>query len=429
VSILRRAAGRPHEERPLAATGVTILPSSGGVLAPDVPGYGTPGFGSWADGMVWQSWAGASGAVTVESASRLSAVWGCWRLLTNAVATSPADTFIRDGGVRKPYRPRPKYLEFQPPQMGKIAYLTQVELSMLMDGNAFIGTPRDRLGVPTDLIPLQPDRVDVCRENGRIHYEIAGIDREFSPWEIMHIPGLLPPGGLRGMSPIQAAREIIDGAHKAQEYGRNFAANMAVPPAVIEVPGMGSGNPEAENARAKKIAGTWKETHGGANAGNVGVLLGGAQLKTIAISPEDAQWLESKKFTVSEICRIYGVPPHLVADASNSTSWGSGLAEQNTMFSAITLQPDTERIEEAHNRLLTTHGLPDVFWRLNLDAKLRSAPKERAETMGIQIANRSMTINEARALEDRPPVPWGDDFAYLDNAKPVPTAPPPGGGA
>lgn len=423
MSVLRRALRRPHEERSLV---VSQLRRGAGQLQPDVAGYGMPGFGSWGEGMVWQPFLDAS-PVTVESASRLSAVWGCWRLLTNAVATSPADTFVRDGGVRRPYRPRPGYLEFQPPQMGKIAYLTQVELSLLADGNAFIWTPRDKLGVPVDLVPLQPEMVTVCREGGRVYFEVAGIDRrEFTPLEIMHIPGLLPPGGLRGMSPIQAAREVIDGAQKAQRYGTSFMGNYAVPPAVLEVPGMGTGDPQAERAKAQRIAETMKLTHGGANAGSIAVLLGGAQLKTIAVSPEDAQWLDSKKFTVSEICRIYGVPPHLVADASNSTSWGSGLAEQNTMFSSITLQPDTERIEEAHNRLLTTHGLPDVFWRLNLDAKLRSAPKERAETMSIQIANRSMTINEARALEDRPPVTWGDDFAYLDQQPapaPVPAAP------
>jgi HK97 family phage portal protein len=109
------------------------------------------------------------------------------------------------------------------------------------------------------------------------------------------------------------------------------------------------------------------------------------------------------------------VPPHLIADASNSTSWGSGLAEQNQTFGSFTLQPTVERIEEGHNRLLTTHGLPQVFWKLNLDAKLRSAPKERAETFDIRIKNRSMTINEARALEDQSPVPWGDNFDYLDS--------------
>jgi HK97 family phage portal protein len=234
---------------------------------------------------------------------------------------------------------------------------------------------------------------------------------------------MMMPGALRGMSPIQAAREVIDGALKAQEFGANFAANMAVPPAVIEVPSTG-GDPQVEREKAKKVGQIWQETHGGSNAGKVGVLVGGAQLKTIAMSPEDAQWLDSKRFSVVEIARFYGVPPHLIADASGSTSWGSGLAEQNQTFGSFTLQPLCERIEEGHARLLTTHGLPDVFFKLNLDAKLRSAPKERAETNDIRIKNGSLTINEARATEDQPPVPWGDT-PPAQSAPPAPPAPAP----
>jgi HK97 family phage portal protein len=278
-------------------------------------------------------------------------------------------------------------------------------LSLLADGNAFVATPRDTLGVPTNLVPLDPSTVTVVRRKGEIGFLVQDV--EYSQYDIMHIPGMLFPGALRGMSPIQAAREVIDGALKAQAYGSSFVGNMAVPPAVIEVPSSG-GDPAAERAKAQKVGEIWQETHGGSNAGKVGVLVGGAQLKTIAISPEDAQWLDSKRFSVSEVARIYGVPPHLLADASNSTSWGSGLSEQNLAFGSFTLQPTTERIEEGHARLLTTHGLPDVFVKFNIDAKLRSAPKERAETQDIRIKNGSMTINEARALEDQPPVDWGD---------------------
>lgn len=422
MSILRRALGIAHEER---STGITILPGTGR-RAPDLPdGYGLAGYGGWSQGMVWHSSIGTAN-VTNEQAVRLSAVYGCWRLLSDALATLPLDTFTRQGGIRKPYRPRPTYLDFQPPQSGKIAYLSQVVLSLLADGNAFVATPRNDLGVPLDLVPLDPSMVEVVRKASEISYRVQG---ETYGWlDIMHIPGMLFPGALRGMSPIQAAREVIDGALKAQEYGANFAANMAVPPAVIEVPSSG-GDPQVEREKAKRVGQLWQETHGGSNAGKVGVLVGGAQLKTIAISPEDAQWLDSKRFSVSEIARFYGVPPHLIADASNSTSWGSGLAEQNQTFGSFTLQPTTERIEEGHGRLLTTHGLPDVFVKLNLDAKLRAAPKERAETTDIRIKNRSLTINEARALEDQPPVPWGDDFTYLDATPDAPVPVPTPGGA
>lgn len=385
------------------ATGVTITDQRRRV--PDMPdGYGMAGYGGWSQGMVWNASSGG-GTVTSERAARLSAVYGCWRLISDAIATLPLDTFTRQGGVRTPFRPRPEYLSFQPPQASKIGYLSQIVLSLLADGNAFVATPRDPMGVPLDLIPLDPAMVEVVRERGVTSFIVHS---ERYDWlDIMHIPGMLFPGALRGISPIQAARDVIDSALSAQEYGRTFTNNMAVPPAVIQVPSMG-GDPKVEREKAKRVADLWQETHGGSNAGRIGVLVGGAELKTIALSPEDAQWLDSKRFNVSEVARIYGVPPHLIADASNSTSWGSGLAEQNLAFGSFTLQPTTERIEEGHSRLLTTHGLDRVFVKLNLDAKLRSAPKERAETQDIRLKNGSLTINEARALEDQSPVDWGD---------------------
>lgn len=424
MSIVRRALGIPHRERPLNL-GVTIVDGRRSRVPEPADGYGTPGYGGWSAGMVWQSSVGRGSAVTADQAVRLSAVYGCWRLLSDAVSTLPWDTFMRRGGVRRPYRPRPAYLDFQPPQGSKISYMSQLVVSLLADGNTFVATPRDDLGVPVDLIPLDPTLVTVVRENGQIRFRVQ--DEMYGPLDIMHIAGMMFPGSLRGISPIGAAREVIGGGLKSQEYGTNFVDNMAVPPAVIEVPSSG-GDPQVEREKAKKVGQIWQETHGGSNAGKIGVLVGGAQLRTIAISPEDAQWLDSKRFSVSEIARFYGVPPHLIADASNSTSWGSGLSEQNLAFGSFTLQPTTERIEEGHTRLLTTHGLPDVFVKMNIDAKLRSAPKERAETQDIRIKNGSLTINEARALEDLPPVDWGDKPQPAPGAPasaPTPVAAPP----
>jgi HK97 family phage portal protein len=180
--------------------------------------------------------------------------------------------------------------------------------------------------------------------------------------------------------------------------------NGAVPPAVIEIPG------EAESdegmLKAKRVAQAWHDTHGGtSNAGKVGVLLGGAKLSSVAVTPEDAQWLDTRRFGVQEIARIFGVPPHLIADSSNSTSWGSGLAEQNLAFGQLSLRPWIERIEDAHGRLLTTHGLPDVFVKLNLDALLRAGTKDRYEAHKIGKDAGFLTDDEIRRMEDMPPLP------------------------
>lgn len=407
MSIIRRALAIPHEER---AAGLTWLPGTG-TKVPDMPeGYGIPGYGSWGEGMVWQSSVGTSAPVTFDSASHLSAVFGCWRLLTDVIATMPWDTYTVDGGTRLP-APKPTALKFEHPGLSQIAYLSQIMLSLLSDGNAFVATLRDDMGVPLALFPLDPLKVDVQRDKGVLFYVVGG---ERYGWrDIMHIPGLMPPGALRGMSPLSAAREVIEGGLQQQRYGRDFTKNMAVPPAVIKVPSQG-GAPDVEREKGRRVGALWNETYGGGNAGKIGVLVGGAELQTVAVNQRDAQWLESRQFTVVEVARIYGVPPHLVADATNSTSWGSGLAEQNATFSQFTVQPATARIEEAHDRLVASAGLPDMRNKLNIDAKLRATPLQRAETTAIRIANRSMTINEDRALEDRAPVPWGDDFTFLD---------------
>lgn len=372
-----------------------------GQVRPNEAGYGLAGFGSWGQGMAWNS--AGSGA---DTAMRLSAVYACLRLLSEAVATLPLDTFERSDGTRRPYRPRPEYLSFAPPQGSRIDYLSMVMLSLLTDGNAFVGTPRDPMGIPTDLIPLDPGKVAVERFGSQVGFRIDG--RPYSSLDIMHIKGMTMPGSLRGVSPITAARDVIDGAASAQDFGRSMFRNGAVPPAVIEIPG------EAESdegmAKAKRVAQTWNETHGGtSNAGKIGVLLGDAKLSSVAVTPEDAQWLDTRRFGVQEIARIFGVPPHLIADSSNSTSWGSGLAEQNLAFGQLSLRPWIERIEDAHGRLLTTHGLPDVFVKLNLDALLRAGTKDRYESHALGLGAAFLTINEVRRLEDLPPVPWGNE--------------------
>jgi HK97 family phage portal protein len=405
VSVLRRALGRPHEER---STGITLLPATGRRVPEPAPGYGMAGTGGWGTGMVWHPYTGTNMVVSQEAAFSLSPVFACIRLLSEAIATLPLQTFTRSGGVRNPYYPVPDYLLFNPPLMSRVSYLSQVMTSLLTDGNAFVATIRDATGVVLATIPLDPCRVTVKRDekSKEIVYEVDS--KPYSSWDILHIPGMMLGESLRGVSPLAAAREVTEGGLRSQDYYRHFLRNLAVPPAVIKVPSAG-GTPEAERAKAQRVADTWQQTHSGSNVGRIGVLVGGAELTSIAISPHDAEWLEAKRFSVSEVARFYGVPPHLIADASNSTSWGSGLQEQNLAFGQFSLRPWVERIEDAHTRLLTTEGLTEVFIKLNVDALLRASLKDRYESYAVAIDNGFMTVNEARKFEDMPPVKWGDE--------------------
>lgn len=391
MSLLRRALGR--EDR--------------SIVQPDVTDAGWGFSGGWGPGMVWQGppdfVGGRSSQEAVARSMRLSAVFACLRLISEAISTLPLDTFVRQSGVRRPYRPRPDYLSFQPPQSSRVEYLSQLVLSLLTDGNAYVLTPRDRLGVPVDLVVLDPTLLNVSRLNGRVQYEAQGqlLDPAF---DLLHIKGMTLPGQVKGLSPIAYARETIGLGLAAQQFGAAFFGNGALPGAVIEAPG------EMTQPAAERFKAAWDDRHGGiGNAHRIGVLTNGAKLTKVSIAPNDAQFLETRAFQVPDVARIFGVPPHLIADASNSTSWGSGLAEQNLAFGQFSLRPWIERIEEAHTRLLTTQGLDRVFIKLNMDALLRAKPTERYQSYATAIENRFMTINEVRALEDMPPVPWGDE--------------------
>lgn len=381
---------------------------------PDLPDtYGQAGHGSWGQGMVWRPGPPSSTRdVSTDQAMRLSAVFACLRLLSEAVATLPLDTFQRIEGSRYAYRPRPTYLSFDPPQQSRIDYLSQLMLSLLTDGNAYVATPRDEFGVPVDLIVLDPTLVKVERKRGVVSYTC--LEQRLDPrFDLLHIKGMCLPGALTGLSPIAYARETIGLGLAAQSFGASFFDNGALPSAVLEVP---EGKQFTDDA-AKRFRETWNGNHGGVgNAQKVGVLTGGAKLAKVSIAPNDAQFLETRQFQVPDVARIFGVPPHLIADASNSTSWGSGLAEQNLAFGQFSLRPWIERIEDGHGRLLTTHGLGAVFVKLNLDALLRASLKDRYDAYAVGLEHDFVTINEVRRLEDLPPVPWGQRPASSEGA-------------
>lgn len=371
--------------------------------------------GPWGAGMIRYGTLDSAAGVDTEQSMRLSAVFACLRLLSEAVATMPLDTFVRSDGARRPFRPKPDYLTFQPPQGSRIDYLSQVMLSLLTDGNAFIATPRNDMGEPVALVVIDPCKVKVERDTtGTISYRVG--QNPYSSYDVMHIKGMSLPGATRGLSPLGYARETIDLGLSAQRYGAAFFANGALPGAVVEAPGSFS------QGAADRLSAMWNSRHQGVgNAAKVGVLTNGAKLSKVSINPDEAQFLETRQFQVPDVARIFGVPPHLIADASNSTSWGSGLAEQNLAFGQFSLRPWVDRIEDAHGRLLTTHGLPNVFVKLNMDALLRAGTKERYDAYAVALQSGFQTINEVRRLEDSPPVPWGD----TPMATPMPDPQPP----
>jgi HK97 family phage portal protein len=354
-------------------------------------------------GLVWAWGRGQGPAVNTDQAMLSSAVFACLRLLSEAVATLPIDTYDLGPDGHRTAVTRPPYLQFNPPQQSRINYLSQVMLSLLTDGNAYVLTPRDAQGVPTDLVVMDPGCVTVTWPRGSVapHYKVR--DQRVDEYDLMHIRGMCLPGALTGCSPITYARETIGLDLDARRFGSKFFENGALPGGVIETPG------ELSKEAAERFRDTWNASHqGGGNAHKIGVLTEGAKFSKVSIAPDDAQFIQTRAGQVADIARYYGVPPHLIADASNSTSWGSGLAEQNLAFGQFSLRSWVERIDEAHTRLLFTHDRPTRFVKLNIDAMLRASLADRYAAAAVGISSGFLTINEVRALEDLPPLPGGD---------------------
>lgn len=373
MSVLRRAL----EQRSLGWSTVPGNPA------------GTTG---WQQGMVWRG----SSAYGHEQAMQLSAVFACIRTLSELVATFPLDTYRYIDGQAVEVEP-PMWLRFPPPGPTRIETFGQIMVGLLTDGNAYCPVVRSEGGGPVDYIAvLDPGEVSVRKSNGVMRYGYNGYDVDGT--DLMHVKGMMFPGDSCGMSPLRAACQAVGLGLAAQDFGRSFFENGATPSAVIEAPS-GMSQEAVDRFRA-----SWYSTHGGqGQQQKVGVLVGDAKFAKVSIQPDEAQFLESRQFQVADIARFYGVPNHLIGDASGSTSWGSGLAEQNQAFQQLAIRPWVVRIEEALDRVLLMSD-PGVKVKFNIDAALRSATTDRYNAHKVGLDAGFLTVNEVRALEDLPPL-------------------------
>lgn len=360
----------------------------------------------------------AGEVVNATTAMQSTAVWAAVRIIADGIATLPVDTFQRleensstgtKVTIRKPFRPRPRWLD--EPNVGlrlsRIDIVVQVLVSLLLRGNAYIATLRDGEGKVVGLTVLNPDQVTPVKSlgtasdvvpRGFIQYRVEG--KLYGPMEVLHIRGMTHAGELEGMDPLTAHADTIGANLAAGKFGASVLKNGGLPLAVVEYPGAVS------EAGQKAIRRTWDALYGGVgNAGKVGVLTEGAKLNAISLSPEQVQLLETRRFAVSDIARIFGVPPHLLADASGSTSWGTGLAEQNVAFVQHTLRPWVERLEWGLTWLLVSEGTArTAFVKFNVEGLQRGSWSQRLE--GYKTADEIglYTLDEMRAMEDLSPL-------------------------
>ena len=350
-------------------------------------------------------------SVTPRSSMQLTAVYCCVRVLSEAVARLPLSTYrYGKSGTKERATDHPLYLILHDepnPEMTSFSFRETLMTHLLLYGNAFAQIIRNGKGEVIALYPLMPDRMKVDRdEHGHIYYEYQKYQDEaptmkngsviLKPTDVLHIPGL-GFDGLVGYSPIAMAKNAIGMASACEEYGASFFANGASPGAVLEHPGVLK-DPE-------KVRKAWNEAYGGPNKANrVAVLEEGMKFTPISINPQEAQFLETRKFQLDEIARIFRIPPHMIGDLEHATF--SNIEEQSLEFVQYTLQPWLVRWEQAIQRaLLTPEEKKTIFVRFNVDGLLRGNYQTRMQGYATGINNGFLCPNDVRQLENMDLIP------------------------
>lgn len=365
--------------------------------------------------------------VTERSAMQMTAVYSCVRILAEAIAGLPLHLYrYRDDGGKEKAIDHPLYLLLHDepnPEMSSFVFRETLMTHLLLWGNAYAQIIRNGKGEVVALYPLMPNKMSVDRDSdGHLYYTYQRSNEEaliaegtkvvLSPKDVLHIPGL-GFDGLVGYSPIAMAKNAIGLAIATEEYGSKFFANGATPSGILEYPGTVK-DPE-------KVRDSWTRGFSGSgNAHKVAVLEEGMKYTPISISPEQAQFLETRKFQINEIARIFRVPPHMVGDLDKSSF--SNIEQQSLEFVKYTLDPWVVRWEQSIQRtLLQDEEKPRYFVKFNLEGLLRGDYQSRMNGYATARQNGWMSANDIRKLEnlDRIPPESGGDL-YLINGNMLP---------
>ncbi len=327
------------------------------------------------------TWAGIN--VSEVTATQLLAVYGCAAFITDEISTLPLD------GMES----TPAWVESPSDGLDRISWTGQIVWSLVMSGDAFCAIINNDRGQVLALDPIDPAVVEVRREAGRRAYYIHGIP---APFEVLHIPGRMKPGALRGMNPVEYARQSIGLGLASMEFGAKFFDGEGNMPGVIELP------THAQPETMRNLAEQWRRKRSRSGKGLPGVLENGATWKPTGVTNEQAQFLATRKYSASEIAgQMFLLDPSDLGIPVDGTSLTyANLGQRNTRRVQVTLLPWIRRIESALSPLV-----PGGSYRFNLDARLRGDTRESYETLAVGIAAGFMTIDEARTILGMEPRP------------------------
>lgn len=354
-------------------------------------------WGSGSD-IVLENQAGVN--INSKTAFEIVAFFSAVSLISDTISTLPIDSFIRVDGDRRAFRPRPTWVDQPDVDLTRQAHYGQVLVSLMVDGNAFVRVFRDSQGEVVNLVCLDPATVEVKRSAiGRKIYVVTGESKTLDSTDIIHIYDLLEPGALRGISRVVRLSDALGVSSALQQYAARFFGAGSSQSGIIEFPG--NLTPE----QAKNLREGFDSAHRGfRKAHKTGVLSGGATFKPTNIPNDNAQFLESRRFAVEEMARLFNIPLSMMG-VPGTQSYAS--VEQNAIqFVTHTLRPYIEKLEWAYSKLLPNQA----FLKFNVDGLLRGDFNSRIQAYATGLQSGFMSINDVRRIEDMRPAVGGDEY-------------------
>jgi HK97 family phage portal protein len=362
-------------------------------------------------------------SVTEQSAMRVAAVYSCVSLIAGTLATLPLHIYQRRGERERQRRDdHPVAIVFRSPNPNqtRVDFLQQMQAALLLRGNAYAWIqwePGQRGNIPRALWPLHPDLVDVTQgRDMSLRYEIRRRPEDqptvVPSEDIFHVRGL-SSNGYKGRSVLEDARDVVGIAQATQESAGTFWANGGGPDVVLK-------HPKVLSDKAKdNIESHWLATYGGnSSQRRAAVIEEGMDVMPLSLTKRDAQFLETRQFQRGEICGMFQVPPHMIGDTEKSTSWGTGIEQQQIGFLQYTLRRWLVTWEQAiWQQFIEAEG--SYYAEFNVDGLLRGDMKTRMDSYAVGIANGVILPNEARARENLPAVEGGDVAWRMANLSPL----------
>jgi len=339
-----------------------------------------------------------------DKALTLTAVWCAIRLLAESVSSLPVSVYSKQAnGDKLEDSKSPIYnlVKFKPNYyQNKITFFEFIMLSICTEGNSYVQIVRNNSGTPVQLICLSPSNVTVVVNNNELFYQIDG-GAVLDSSDVLHFK-TITDDGVTGLSPIDQCAKALNWGVSLEEFGSTFFSNGAKPSSILQT------DRALSDTALQRLKTSFNNNYGKLkNSNSTIVLEEGLTFKPISISPEQAQFLSSRQFSIEEVARIFNVPPHMLKDLSKSSF--NNIEMQSQEFVTYTLMPYITRIEQEMNlKLFRSNELGKTFVEFNVNGLLRGDVKSRTEAYKTAITNGYMSINEVRQKENMNSIEGGD---------------------